>query len=32
VRMNFSVLYGDVIVTVHTSGITPEQLWEMLPR
>jgi len=29
-RMNFSVLYGDVVVLVNTKGATPEQLFIML--
>jgi len=29
-RMDFSVLYDDVIVFVNTIGASPEQLYEML--
>jgi len=29
-RMDFSVLYGDVVVLVSTKGATPEQVFEML--
>jgi hypothetical protein len=29
-RMNpLSVLYGDVVVEVSASGLTPEEVWEM---
>lgn len=28
--MNFSALYGDVVVSVSAGGVTPEQIWEML--
>ena len=30
-RINFSVLYGDVVISIDVGGISPEQLWEMLP-
>ena len=29
-RMDFSVLYGDVVVLVQTKGASPEQLYDML--
>jgi len=29
-QMDFSVLYGDVVVLVNTKGASPEQLYEML--
>jgi hypothetical protein len=29
-RMNFGILYGDVIVNVNVKGASPEQVWEML--
>ena len=29
-RMDFSVLYGDVVVFVNTKGMLPEQLYQML--
>jgi len=29
IRMDFSVLYGDVVVLVNTKGASPEQLFEM---
>jgi len=29
-RMEFSVLYGDVVVIVNTKGMSPEQLFKML--
>ena len=28
-RMDFGVLYGDVVVRVNAKGATPEQVWEM---
>jgi len=28
---SFGVLYGDVLIRVSASGLSPEQLWEMLP-
>jgi len=28
--INFSVLYDDVLVSIWTSGISPEQAWDML--
>ena len=27
---SFSVLYGDVIITISANGLSPEQVWEML--
>ena len=29
-RMDFSVLYGDVVVRVNIKGASPEQVWEMI--
>jgi hypothetical protein len=29
VSMQFSVLYGDVVVEVSAGGLTPEEVWEM---
>ena len=31
-QMNFSVLYDDVIINLDVSGMTPEQVWEMLSQ
>ena len=31
VSIRFSILYDDVIVHIDTQGVTPEQLWDMLP-
>ena len=28
--VNFSALYGDVIITISANGLSPEQVWEML--
>ena len=28
-RMDFNVLYRDVVVDVNIKGISPEQVWEM---
>jgi len=30
IRMDLSVLYGDVVVLVNTKGMSPQQLYEML--
>ena len=30
-RINFSVLYGDVVINIDVGGLSPEQVWEMLP-
>lgn len=30
-RMDFSVLYDDVLVGVNMKGVSPEQVWEMFP-
>ena len=29
-NIDFSVLYGDILVTVDSMGVTPEQLWSLL--
>jgi hypothetical protein len=29
-QLNFSVLHGDVVIMIHASGLSPEQVWEML--
>ena len=29
--IDFSVLYSEVLVSVHSRGATPEQIWDMLP-
>jgi len=29
---NFSVLYGDIIIRISARGISPEQLWHMVPN
>jgi hypothetical protein len=28
----FGILYGDVIVKISASGLTAEQIWNMLPK
>jgi hypothetical protein len=29
---NFSVLYGDVLVSISARGVSPEEIWDMLPK
>ncbi|MCL2286598.1 MAG: hypothetical protein FWC32_09585 [Firmicutes bacterium] len=29
-RLNFGVLFGDVVVSISVMDVTPEQVWEML--
>ncbi len=29
-RMNFGVLYGDVLVKINSKGLSPDRLYEML--
>jgi len=30
-RMNFSVLYDDIVITLNISGMSPQDVWAMLP-
>ena len=31
-RIDFNVLYGDILVSVNTKGISQEQVWDMLNK